>query len=284
MPDQEASVFKHWARNNTNIGIFVRRARRVFHTLANKQHRLGNVAMLHAGRCGSSVLADLLGQHPLFRWSNEPFESMIPAYRNMNPNSRASHLLGNLIYLQNTPYFGFDSKYLPEQHLNPDYANKSISEYIALLDSLGFNYFILLNRKNHLRRAVSTAIGQKNGLWNSTNAPRKSTTVHLNAERFVSYGKQMSLVDFFRSLDEAYTRLLGCLKNHSVLELTYEQDIQNDPKAAYLRTCDFLSLEPAPVDVRLKRMNPKPIGALIENFDEIYTLLSGTEYAWMLEE
>src|SRR5688572_28775150 len=105
-------VFRDWSRNSTGLGLYARQVRTEYRRMRSRK-RVGNIAMLHAGRCGSSVLADLLNQHPDIRWGGEPFENMLPAYYRMNAKKRAYHVIKNSMYAGDIRYYGFDSKYLP---------------------------------------------------------------------------------------------------------------------------------------------------------------------------
>ena len=253
------------------------------HTRLRRKNRVANIAMLHAGRCGSSVLADLLGQHPGFRWVGEPFEAMLPAYYRMDPERRAEHVIGNSLYFRDCRYYGFDSKYLPEQHLHRDLGNKTPAAYIELLARLGFSHYILLDRRNHLRRAISVAIGTQTRLWNTDRPVAAGVTVRVDPERFVSYGREMSLQQYFSSLEERYWTFADLLRGKPLLELVYEDDIERDPSVAYRKVCAFLGIEAAPVQVRLQKLNPQPIRELVANFDELAAALRGTRHAWMLD-
>ena len=66
------------------------------------------------------------------------------------------------------------------------------------------------------------------------------------------------------------------------LELIYEEVIEPSPQLAYGQVCAALELEPEPVQVRLKRINPEPLVQLIRNWAEIEALLAPTRFAWML--
>ena len=74
------------------------------------------------------------------------------------------------------------------------------------------------------------------------------------------------------------------LIDKNVLHLSYEEHIQDNPKEAYLKICEFLQIKPKKVDVRLSRTNPYPLKDIIENMDEVRDYLHGTPYEWMLEE
>lgn len=284
MPNPIRRAYRYVLDESAGIGSVARGLRRWVQERANKASRQGNLVMFHAGRCGSSVLADMLNQHPDVRWANEPFEVMKPAYLRMDAGHRARHVIADRMYRQQARFFGFDVKYLPEQHLRPELANKSPAEFVALLESLGFRHYVLLNRRNHLRRAVSVAIGRTTGQWNTAGQVAAKAAVRLDPRRFVSYGKEMPLLAYFQALDATYASVKDCLAPHACLELVYETDVQVDPRTGYRKICQLLGLAPREVQVRLKKMNPQPVSELIENLGEVQTALAGTGYEWMLRE
>lgn len=67
------------------------------------------------------------------------------------------------------------------------------------------------------------------------------------------------------------------------LHLVYEDDIEQSPKVAYEKVCEFLGVKAIEVEYRLQRLNPQPLSEIIENFDEVREYLSGTRYEAMLE-
>ena len=73
------------------------------------------------------------------------------------------------------------------------------------------------------------------------------------------------------------------LAGEDVLELSYEDDIAEDPRAAYARVCTWLGLEVVPAEPDLRRTNPRALREVISNWDEVANGLAGTPYAWMLE-
>ena len=63
----------------------ISRSRKITRYLTSRIHALlprrrppTMVAMLHIGRCGSSVLADMLGQHDRILWDGEVFRDVTP--------------------------------------------------------------------------------------------------------------------------------------------------------------------------------------------------------------
>lgn len=274
---------KYWKENSGRTAMWARSLRRGIYKVTHGKADQHRVAMFHAGRCGSSVVADMLSQHTDVHWANEVFENMLPGYYNMNPQARAYHRIANAIHPPQKKYFGFETKYLPEQHLRYELANHSLENYVAMLaKEFGIKQFILLNRENHLRRAISITIGQKTGQWHSR-SDTSTNKVHLPVNGIISYGQSFGLTDFFDHLDTHYSLAKKILSQFELLELSYEADIEPDPNIGYKACCEFMGLPPQKTETRLKRQNPKKAKDLITNFDEVSQALSGTKYEWMLD-
>ena len=78
-------------------------------------------------------------------------------------------------------------------------------------------------------------------------------------------------------MQEVETLLAG--KN--VLNLTYEDDIEQDPQKAYRSICKFVNMEETNASVTLSKTNPFPLKDIIENFAEVKAALHNTPYEWM---
>lgn len=48
--------------------------------------------------------------------------------------------------------------------------------------------------------------------------------------------------------------------------------------------CDFLGVERQTLGCRLKRTNPEPLSAIVENWEELRAVIARSSYAWCLEE
>lgn len=275
--------FKHWKQNSAYTAMWARAAQQKVYRLLHGVPTQKRIAMFHAGRCGSSVLANMLAQHPEIHWANEIFENMQPGFYRMPASNRAETRIKATIHPPEKAFFGFETKYLPEQHLREELANHSPESYVSLLQRLGFEHYILLDRSNHLRRAVSTAIGIKTNQWSNKGKQAPVTTVTLNPEKFVSYGESMTLTKFFESLEHRYQEMKLALSKSSLLELNYEEDILPDPTIGYKKTCAFIGTDARKdVEVRLRKQNTRPLSKLVENYDDIAAYLRGTRYEWML--
>jgi hypothetical protein len=245
--------------------------------MANERY---SVAMFHTGRCGSTVIGEMLNKNQEIAWRREIFEP----FRERVTNNHRDFMLETLQRDREKfegKIYGFETKYLPQQHLNKRTLNISLPEYIKALLSLNFDRFIVLHRKNYLRKAVSAEVGRMNQVWHTTEAASKATSVKIDLESFELGNRKDPLIKLFVQLDESYAEIQELLPAGSLL-LTYEDDVLHEPNIGYLRACDYLGIEPRKVTVPFERTNPFRLEEMIENFGEIQNLLCGTKYEWML--
>ncbi len=246
------------------------------------------VAMFHFGRCGSTVVGNLLGQHPALRWDGEVFEKAFTG------NMRMGRLLlgypALLLRLRMWRWwrlgYGFETKLHPAYHLNNDVLDMSISRYVDLLRRAGFDRFVVLERQNYLRQQLSEELGRERGrVWHQkVGTEPVLQSVSLPVDNLRVGGFRLSLLESFESRDEVYTEIRRELQDDATLWLTYENEILRKPEAAYDAVCRFIGLEPASVHVRFTRTNPFPLREMILNWDEVAEVVRGTRYEWMLEE
>jgi LPS sulfotransferase NodH len=245
--------------------------------------------MFHIGRCGSTVLGQLLDQHPHIRWAGEFFSPIFTEWKNRNNGVEtvgempgdAIDLLQRSIKRAQQPYYGFEIK--PFHFRLIDYSPES---FVQHLDSLGFMYFILLDRRNRLRKIVSSIIAHQSGNRYHITRDTKAqlTRIHINVDEVKIDYTSKSLLEFLSDYDKQMHALETLLQGRRSLYLTYEEDIQADPRIAYLRICDFLGVPPVNVSVKLSRTNPFPVRDMIGNIEEVEDALRGTPYEWMLDD
>jgi len=244
------------------------------------------VAMFHIGRCGSTVLADMLDQHPEIHWGKEVFQ---PYHKHRKPvfitrNRCIRQLIRRSASTAVSGTFGFETKYLPLQDLSYQCTNISIGEYLQLLRKMGFTRFIVLHRKNYLRRAVSFEASKVSGDWHTSVPTSSPTKITLNVNSFPFDTGIENLVESFKAIDNSFQQLAGTISQKEVLHLTYEADILNDPTIGYKKVCSFLGIQPQKPRIYYKRTNPYKLEELLKNFNEVRAKLENTEYAWMLED
>jgi len=256
--------------------------RRRLNALCNVLVRREQVAMLHTGRCGSTVIARMLEAHPKVSWGGEIFNRYMGGTDRGDPG-RVHRVISGNRDLHCTPVYGFETKYLPQLHLSQPCINMPLEAYVGYLNGMGFRSFILLHRRNYLRRAVSAEIGRRTRQWHSTQGRSAPNRIHLDINRFQTGHQHEPLVSLFERMDEAYEQAKNVIKDTHWIEITYEEDVQSDPSVAFGRVADFLGIERRWDDVKLARTNPFSLEELISNFDEVRSTLQGTRYEWMLD-
>jgi hypothetical protein len=178
-------------------------------------------------------------------------------------------------------WYGFEVK--PFHFRLIGYSSKS---FVQQLDALGFEHFILLDRRNRLRKIVSSSVAhQGGGKYHARRGARvKKTRVHIDVQNVRIDFEAKPLLRYLIDYDDQVQTLEKLLEERRLLKLTYEEDVQANPKTAYARICEFLGLEPANTSVRLSRTNPFPLKELIDNLEEVQSALCGTPYEWMLSD
>ena len=235
--------------------------------------------MLHVGRCGSTVVGRMLGDHPEIFWDREIFEPHRRAELN-EPKDLPPDDLIRQRQSQTRVNYGFETKYLQSHHLGT--LGLTLPDYISMLRELGFDRFVALHRRNYLHRVVSGAIGRESGTWHRAKGSAAApVSITLDPAR-VPFGAKKPLLDVFAELSEGEQALRDLLPPTGTLWLTYEDDIARDPSVAYRQVCDLFGVTPADSEPTLAQTNPFPMKEILDNYDEIADLLEGTEYGWML--
>lgn len=241
-----------------------------------------NIAMFHVGRCGSTVLGNMLDQHPDVFWANELFNSYMKTNVSSNGSSFVEKIINESRSAVSSKYFGFETKYLPQQHLSQGCINMVLDEYLAHLNKLGFSKFILLHRENYLRRAISAKVGSVTNQWHAKFAVKSPVKISIDTKTFRTGVEEDTLLGLFEKLDHHYSKLKKLLLDKNSIFISYENDIMNDPFVAYNKISNFLGLDLHKPEIEFKRTNPFALSQLIENYDDVFNELRDTKYEWML--
>ncbi len=162
-----------------------------------------------------------------------------------------------------------------------------------------------LRRRNALRMLVSLKLAQETGVWvepetkitkaGLMDALRRPLKAAARARRNLRRPEQLknqprrrvmvSPDDLFeysvkshltgKKFDELFAR-------HEALPVFYE-DLLAVGGTAFADVQSFLGVEPAPVEITLRRQNPEPIAELVENYDELAELFKDTPAAAFLD-
>ncbi|MEB3355734.1 MAG: hypothetical protein VKK04_03245 [Synechococcales bacterium] len=244
--------------------------------------RQGSIVMFHISRCGSTVLGNLLNQHPQIYWDGEVLYKKREFDRHTYPNFDVKAYLERQMLIAGNRYYGFEMKIHSSQQL--PVAHTDLTGFVRLLLDMGISHYIRLQRKNYLRVILSKEIAKVTRQWHLQKGAARPTSIYLDTTSipFGFTSDRQPLLDCLEEMDRAYRELDAALAGQSVLSLTYEEDIAQNPKVAYERCCQFIGLKPADVEVAIRRTNPFPLADLIENFSEVEQLLAPTPYVWMV--
>ena len=254
--------------------------------LFNKSHYLGtpnitnsgNAVMFHIGRSGSTLIDNMLSQHPSIHWDGELlkdtklYTAEDPIYFDKIKLSMAS--------LGKNRFYGFEVKPF---HLSK--LNITIPFFLEQINQLGFDHFVVLQRRNYLKKIISSLKASKTGEWHK---PRGGKPLHdkitIDFDNVSIDKTTMPLIGHLENYDTSFTQLENYLQKYNYLWLTYEEDILLNPQIAYNKLVKFFSLKTHPSKVNYGRTNPFHISAIVSNYDALVHYLHNTQYAWMLSE
>jgi LPS sulfotransferase NodH len=243
-----------------------------------------SVLMFHIGRSGSRVLGDLLGQHPQLHWDHEAYVAQLQAARKSGRKRPQGEALPLLLERRRAAppdsIFGSEVKFF---HLR--LYEQQLDNFVTQLHAADFRRFILLERRNYLRKIVSSLIAKSSGQWHFRNkSPQKPAPVFIDVDAVAIDWTVLPLLTHLERFRDDFTQAAAVLRPYPLLNLTYETDIAADPTIAFSKACRFLNLEPHPAIVHYQRANPYPLTDLIVNVDQVAKRLRHTPFAWMLSE
>jgi hypothetical protein len=263
------------------------------------------VLMTHCGRCGSRVLTDLLKQCPAVHWAGEIYErvfrqwerdggTVLCRHREFVPWSMPGGItdqatmppadptepLVAALQEANSQIFGFEVKPFHWRLFGLD-----AKAFLEVMYPIGFDRQVVLWRKNTLRKIVSSLLARRTGIYHLQRGQgQELLQVEVPVESLLLDRDEGSLLDFLQGFDTDLGLLSDLLSEQDSLMLTYEEDVEQDPRSGLLKLCDFLRIEAPPrLEVRYARTTPHPLRQVIGNFDEVAVALAGTRFEWMLE-
>lgn len=236
----------------------------------------GHVLMLHNGRSGSTLLGDMLDQHPAVFWDGETIEKKLHrlhgqkglGFEELWGEMKLADGVGEVRRRMRTRAGGrlFGSEV---QDYHPLMLGSDIRTYIRQMRRLGFTRFVYLER-NYIRKIVSHAVATKRETFHVGQGENPGRTrVRINPDRLYIGHRFTTLNKALRQYQQFRNEALDELRNDAVLNLSYEQDIQANPQVAAKKMCAFLDLPPHEPEIKFGKTTNRPLEDVIENFDEI---------------
>lgn len=266
---------------------FGRRQMRVFDQVTGypfSHKRPGVVAMLHVGRCGSTVLANLLAQNARIYWDGKLHRKAYMLYGDAMRRFDMARWTRRQFAISGSRYYGFEFKILADQY--PAILGTTTRDFLHDCEEMGVTHYILLVRRNTLRHVVSHYASRNRGSWHASAADsvrRKDFTLDIT-DITTGSAPGRPLIDYLQEVDDMHEEARALTRAHKFLEIEYEADI-NDQGAqyAYNKICNFLEVAPGEAEVKNVKLNPFPLRDILRNYDEVADALRGTKFEWMTE-
>jgi hypothetical protein len=269
----------------------VRSAFRIARLQARRAFRFNDYAIYHLGRSGSTVLSDQLKDHPKIHSAGElfwgyygrefPEEAEKFKYKSRlftHPIDMKQRVRNSQQYTAIRETYGFEVK---PYHIHMN--NLTVSKFVSHIEALGIRHHIVLERENLLRKILSSVIASGRGSFKvHASEGRMPYRIRLTPERVQIDSQVGTLLDHLERLERELSAVKDALRDKTVLHLTYESDIANDPKQAYKKVCVFLGINPVDTHIVSQKTTSAPVNELLSNFEEISDYLRGTRFSWML--
>jgi len=210
--------------------------------------------ILTTSRTGSTWLTSLLSSHPSICCQGEI--AKYPKFLSNVPQNL------NLAFSKSKPICGFKIFYY---HGNDQLWNILISDMNI--------HVIHLRRKNYLDMVVSKKMMQHTGTGNISNKKKVITNF-----RTVIDPKECE--QFFTDFETSYTKFSSLFKNHPMLEIVYEDLVQN-PYMQCNSILNFLGAKKIKLHSDIVKRNHTPIHEAISNYNELKLYFSNTKWASM---
>lgn len=250
------------------------------------------VILTHFGRSGSTVLAKMLSQNPGIHWLEEFFSLM-----SIRSRETYNFTLDQMLDMANKAVadigkrkpgviVGYEIK-LMNFLQNP---SCNLIDYLqATRDSARCTH-IILRRRNVMRRIFSVYKAMHTKVYHiqagSSAADDAKKTYQVDFTNLFDPDTGQVAQTLPELIEKALAREEQVMANFrklgiSYLELWYEDDIAEDPHAAYRKVCAYIGAPEAAADVTLAKTGGN-LRDEISNYDQVVKALNGTAYEWML--
>jgi LPS sulfotransferase NodH len=210
------------------------------------------------GRTGSTLLTSTLDTHPHVICHDEILGL---------PRALPHQFVANAARGSGAQAFGFHVKIY---QLTSWQRVRDVRGWLSTLQGRGWK-IIYLRRENLLRHVVSNVFAEAAGTYHhrSGTTTKRPDRITLDVERL------RRGIDFRRRNLAAERQALSGLDR---LELVYERDLESAEVQAqtFARIQSFLGVEEVDLTPRLRKAVAKPLAQLVENYDDVRAVLSGT--------
>ena len=238
--------------------------------------------MFHVGRSGSTLIGDMLDQHPQIYWSGEIYKNLLKNNYNLKTEDSRNILYYTLQHemekTKKNQWLGLETKFYHVRYFKED-----LQDYIQKIKENGVCKFVVLERKNYLRKIVSSIAASQSATWHQpANTKSRLTKVKINIESVRIDGRNKPLIDFLQEYESDFNTIKELIAEREAMMLTYEEDVAVSPTSTCSKVLQLLDLPEHGMKTRYGKTNPFPLYEIITNYDEVADYLSGTKFEWML--
>lgn len=249
------------------------------------------ITMFHIGRCGSTVLGNMLDEEPTLFWDSEA----------LDPRIDRVHRMPELLERERFDRKAFDREVrrrfvnAGKRRYGVEFKHEQINLYGIrdpneardILKSAGFGVFVSLIRKNVLRQLVSTLRGIAIGNMHINAGDKKGLNmkpIDLDPAGFrVRNGQKIEPLEAHLDRRERSLEWLKEAAGDDALHLEFETHVLKDPRVGYELLCKHIGIEARDQAPSLTRTNPQPVDQLLADPKAWRDRLKGTRFEWMMD-
>ena len=250
------------------------------------------IMMLHIGRCGSTVLGNMLNEQSGMLWDGEALNWKIMDEKSWRDSADRKRFNRDTFRLEIRRRFINAGRRRYGFELKPEhvfwYGIEDPLETRAILEELGFGVFMTIGRTNVLRQLVSSIRGVQSGQWHlKAEEQRSARTRPVDCD---PAGFRLDRTDPVKSLEEQLAERQRWMEwNREVagddaLHLDFETHIMKDPVVAYRMICEHIGVDAGDIRPALRRTNPDSVEKLLADPQAWRDRLQGTRFEWMMNE
>lgn len=242
--------------------------------------------MVHHGRCGSTVLGDMLNQHSKVHWDGEIYyqpgwmDALAPMERIHFERDGIEHMRSS-VRGSNKAIYGFEFQ---PHNLIP--MSVGLGEYFDLCEEAGVSHFIHLRRKNMLRKMTSSLVALARDKFHyRTDETPEMIRIKIDVDNLFIKNEGLTLLGQLDKMCRNEEVIAKSFERRKAIFLSYEDDVESDPQVGYEKLCSFLDVNPEVNKIAyVKSTAMFKMSEIMENWSDVVRVISGTRYEWMLTE
>jgi len=244
------------------------------------------VVEVHHGRCGSTVVGDLLDQHSKIHWDSEIYylpgwmDTIMSKQRRTFERDGIEHMRERIRASKKEIYsFEFQPHNLVPMGVE-------MIEYLTLCEESGTSHFIHLSRKNILRKVISSLVAMERKVFHyKIGETPPLTRMKIHTDHIYIKDTGSSLVEYIEQTLRQEKEISEFMrsKGRRGLFMSYEDDVEKNPFVGYRKVCEFLGEEPEKAEIRFSKATAIfRMEDIVENWNDVVAALMGTRHEWML--